>query len=414
MLRRMLYGAVIAAALPFALLRLLWRGRLQPGYRHHWGERFALSAPAGATDAIWIHAVSVGEMRAAEPLMKALRARHPGTPLLLTCMTPTGRDTARQLFGDSVPVRYLPYDFGPAVGRFLRQQRPRLGILMETELWPELLFACGRQGIPLYVVNGRLSARSARRYRRVHGFMRDALRGVRAVAAQSSEDAERLRALGADHVQVCGNLKFDRAPGPADLALGEVFRRRLGGRPMVLMASSRDGEEALLLKAWRECAARDVLLTIVPRHPQRFDAVAELIAQQGLQVQRRSDGEAVRVDTQVWLGDSMGELFAYYLACDVALIGGSFLDHGGQNLLEGCAAGKPVLHGPHMFNFSEATRLAQQAGAALQEPDMAAAVDTAVALLKDPARVARMGDAGRALMRTHQGATGRVLDLLGL
>jgi len=414
MLRRLLYRLAIAAAVPFALLRLLWRGRRQPAYRRHWAERFALAPPTGAPGAVWIHAVSVGEMRAAEPLVKALRVTHPDLRVLLTCMTPTGRDTARQLFGDAMPVRYLPYDLAPAVRRFLRQHRPRLGILMETELWPELMSACAALDVPLYMVNARLSARSARRYRPVRGLLRDALRGVRGVAAQSAEDAERIRALGAVDVQVCGNLKFDRAPTPADLALAQDFRHRVGRRPVLLMASSRDGEEVLLLRAWRASATGDALLAIVPRHPQRFDDVAALVAQQGLPVQRRSDGEAVRAQTRVWLGDSMGELFAYYLACDVALIGGSFLDFGGQNLLEACAAGKPVLHGPHTYNFSEATRLADQAGAALCVAGMDDAVREGLQLTQDGVRRVRMGEAGQALMRAHQGATARVLSLLDL
>lgn len=414
MLMRAVYQAAIALAVPFALLRLLWRGRSQPGYRAHWLERFGLDGPPSTPGAIWIHAVSVGEMRAAEPLVKTLRARHPQIPLLLTCMTPTGRDTAEQLFGEGAVVRYLPYDLVPALRRFLRQYRPRMGILMETELWPALMSVCGEMSVPLFVVNGRLSARSAKRYGYARRLMRDAFRGVSAVAAQSADDAGRFRELGAQNVHVCGNLKFDRAPQQADLVLGEQFRRRLGGRPMVLLASSREGEEAMVLRAWQQSSVGDVILGIVPRHPQRFDAVAALIAQAGMTCQRRRDGASVAPDTQVWLGDSMGEMFAYYAACDVALIGGSFLELGGQNLLEACALGKPVIFGPHMFNFSEAARLAAQAGAALQVDAVAAAVQASLHLAQDSARGAVMGNAGRDLMSAHQGATRRVLDLLKL
>lgn len=411
---RNLYRLVFWLALPFALLRLLWRARRQPAYLQHWRERFGFSDNAGITGAIWIHAVSVGETRAAEPLIRAMRTRHPELPILLTCMTPTGRETAAQLFGPEIRQCYLPYDLVPALRRFLRTHRPRMAILMETEWWPELMYACRQDRVPLFIVNARLSERSARRYAHVRSLMGDALRTAQGIAAQSADDAARLRALGAERVHVTGNLKFDRSAQPGDVQLAEIFRHRFAGRAVVLAASTRPGEEQMLLRAWTGAERGTALLIIVPRHPQRFDEVAELIRQAGLTCQRRSDEAAVASGTQAWLGDSMGEMFAYFAACDVALIGGSFLEFGGQNLLEACAVGKPVLFGPHMYNFSEASRLALQAGAARQVEDAEAAIIEALQLLRSAGARDAMGTAGRALMKTHQGATLRVLELMGL
>jgi 3-deoxy-D-manno-octulosonic-acid transferase len=294
----------------------------------------------------------------------------------------------------------------------LRHFKPRLGALLETELWPNLIHACRAHRVPVFLVNARLSERSARGYARVAGLTRDALQGLAGVAAQSTADAQRLTALGARQVEVAGNLKFDRSPQPEDLARAQRLRALFGPqRAVFVAASTREGEEELLLDALTP-GPWDVLTVIVPRHLQRFDAVADLLARRGLRVQRRSENQPIRPDTQVVLGDSMGELFAYYGACDVAFIGGSLLPLGGQNLLEACAVGKPVLIGPHTFNFAEATRLAVEAGAAIQVPDAAGLGEVLADLLRDPARRNRMGEAGRALMRQHQGATQRTLALL--
>ena len=425
---KLLYTLLLTLATPLILLRLLVRARKQPAYLQNVGERFGLYGPPPTRPLIWLHAVSVGETRAAEPLVKALTATHPEYQILLTHMTPTGRETGEQLFGDQLMHCYLPYDLPACVGAFLRHFRPRVGILMETELWPNLIHASRSAGIPLYLVNARLSERSARRYARAPRLTREVLACLTAIGAQTEADAERLRALGARAVVITGNLKFDRGPRPQDLELGTRLYQLLmgeaspaarhsaheqGERAVFLAASTREGEEELILDAVSKLP-QDVLVVIVPRHPQRFDAVARLLQGRGVRFQRRSDGEPVRHETRVVLGDSMGELFAYYLACDIAFIGGSLLPLGGQNLLEACAAGVPVVIGPHTFNFVEATRLAVDAGAAIRVADAQELGTVLATLLEDSARRKTMGDAGRRLMLQHQGATARTLALLAL
>ncbi|MDO9242184.1 MAG: lipid IV(A) 3-deoxy-D-manno-octulosonic acid transferase [Rhodocyclaceae bacterium] len=422
---------------------MLWRARRQPEYLKHWGERFGFyGAVPPASSLIWIHAVSVGETRAAQPLVAALRERYPDRRILLTHMTPTGRETSVALFGDQVERVYLPYDAPWAVRRFLRHFRPGIGIVMETELWPNLIAACREAGIPLLLVNARLSEKSARRYARFPRLARSALEQLSAISAIGEDDAGRLRALGAPAVTVNGNMKFDINPPAAQLETGEAFRKLIGERSVFLCASTREGEEALILDAWSKVGAgpsqADVppvggsepglrargankvgaggtaLLVIVPRHPQRFDAVARLIEARGLKFQRRSDESSVAAATQVWLGDSMGELFAYYAAASengIAFVGGSLLDFGCQNLIEPCAAGVPVLIGPSTFNFAEAAQKALASGAARQCNDAAALVGQALALLECPAERLAMGKAGRAFAAQHRGATTRTLAL---
>jgi 3-deoxy-D-manno-octulosonic-acid transferase len=410
-LRLALYSALLFVLIPLALARLAWRARQQPGYVRNLGERFGRYRSAPQHNVLWVHAVSVGETRAAEPLVRALQAAYPSHRVLLTTMTPTGRQTSEQLFGDTVLRCQLPYDLPFAVAAFLRHYRPLFGALMETELWPNLVEGCRAAGVPVALVNARLSERSARGYRRVGGLMRETLERLTAVGAQSQADADRLSGLGAARVTVTGNLKFDRGPKPADHTLGAMLRARFGARPVLVAASTREGEEELVLDAVAD-APPELLTVIVPRHLQRFDEVARLIERRGLAFQRRSDELPVRAQTRVLLGDSMGELFAYYAASDMAFIGGSLLPLGGQNLLEACAAGKPVLIGPHPFNFAEATRLAVEAGAALQVADVGALAEAVRTLLADAPLRNRMGAAGLALMRQHQGATQRTLALL--
>ena len=408
---RQIYSALLFLLAPLVLLRLAWRARRQPEYLRNVGERFGRYATAIDRPVLWVHAVSVGETRAAEPLVRALRSTYPSHRILLTHMTPTGRQTGEQLFGDSVLRCYLPYDLPFAVARFLRHYRPSAGVLIETELWPNLIHATHGAGVPVLLINARLSARSARGYARLSGLTCDTLRRLTAVGAQSEADADRLRALGAKRVTVTGNLKFDRGPQPADLQLAAQLRDRFGPRSVLLAASTRDGEEEQVLDIVARMP-RDLLTVIVPRHPQRFPDVAQILERRGLAFQRRSENVAVQAGTRVLLGDSMGELFAYYAACDIAFIGGSLLPLGGQNLLEACAMGKPVLIGPHMFNFAEATKLAVETGAALQVADAAELSARVRELLGDAARRERMGKAGLQLMLQHQGATRRTLEIL--
>lgn len=411
MIWRLGYRLLLWLLFPWALLHLWWRGRRQPAYREHIAERFGWYQVRPARPVIWLHAVSVGETRAAEPLVRALAARYPGHELLLTQMTPTGRETAQQLFGDAATIVYLPYDYPGAVARFLARFQPRLGILMETEIWFNLVEACARQGVPLLLANARLSEKSARGYARVVPLTRAALGRLAAIGAQTREDAARLEQLGARGVEVTGNLKFDVALAPRLLELGAELKQRIGPRPVLLAASTREGEEELVLDALAHLRAEGLLLLLVPRHPQRFDAVAALLEKRGLAYVRRSENRAVPADCRVVLGDSMGEMAAYYAACDLAFIGGSLLPYGGQNLIEACAVGRPLLFGPHMYNFAEASRLALAAGAALEVADAATLGERAGLLLADPAALARMSRAALAFSRAHQGATARNLVL---
>lgn len=404
----LLYAALWKLAPPLIGHYLRRRARKQPEYLQHWDERWARGEPRAddAHGAIWVHAVSVGETRAAAPLVAALRARWPDKPLLITQMTPTGRETALSLYPDAC-VRYLPYDAPDAVARFLGRYQPMFGVLMETELWPHLIAGCRAHGVPLFLVNARLSERSARGYRRAAGLIGPALASLDGVAAQSEDDAARLRALGARQVAVCGNLKFDITPPPQAAALAAQLRQWRGERPLWMAASTREGEEALLLDALPADSPAVLLLT--PRHPQRFAEVGELLRARGIPFQRRSDNTALRADTRVWLGDSMGEMFAYYQAVDLAFIGGSLLPLGGQNLIEPAAVGCPVLIGPSTFNFAEVTRLALAEGAARQVADADELHRTVATLLADPDARQRMGAAGQAFAQRHRGATARTL-----
>jgi 3-deoxy-D-manno-octulosonic-acid transferase len=399
----LLYTLMLYAALPLILLRLWWRGLREPGYRRHAGERFGYYREARQDKPLlWVHAVSVGEARASAGLVRALAAAHPEYGLLVTCMTAAGHDTLKELHGESVQVVWLPYDYPGSVRRFLEHFRPRLGMLVETELWPRLLAGCAEFGVPVLLANARLSERSALGYLRLAPLARPAVGALTLACAQSEADATRLRSLGARRVEVTGNLKFDSTPDEAKNAAGRAWRERLG-RPVLLLASTRDGEEKLLLDSLPAWDGR-LLVVIVPRHPRRFDEVAQFAQS------RRSRGDAPDPAHRVYLGDTMGEMDFYYAAADVAIIGGSFQPLGGQNLIEACAAGTPVVLGPSMFNFAEASRLALEAGAAVQTPGAADAIARALQLLLSAKEREGMGEAGRALCRAHRGATLRHLD----
>jgi 3-deoxy-D-manno-octulosonic-acid transferase len=410
---RLLYSLLLYVLTPLLALRLLWRARRQPDYLRHLGERLGL-APRQSGPVIWVHAVSVGETRAAAPLIAALLAAWPQHRLLLTGMTPTGRATASALYADEprIAIAYAPYDWPGACRRFFARSRPAFGVLLETELWPNLLAAAATAGVPMALVNARLSARSARGYARFAGLSRPALASLAAIAAQSPADIDRLLACGARQASLCGNLKFDVQPAPALLDLGRQWRAQLGRRPVWLVASSRDGEEEIVLQAFAQLRASqpDALLLLVPRHPQRFDEVAALIAEQGFSCQRRSQGLPADRDA-VWLGDSMGEMAAYYAAADLALIGGSLLPFGGQNLIEAAACGCPLLLGPHTFNFSQAAADALAAGAA-RPTDIARLATDLTQLLADRPALQAMQAAALAFAGQHQGATEKTLAVL--
>jgi 3-deoxy-D-manno-octulosonic-acid transferase len=391
---RGLYTVFLRLALPFLLARLWWRGRSEPRYRHAVAERLGIYSGEVPERVVWLHAVSVGEARAAEPLARALMKEH---AVVLTCTTAAGRETLEERFGDSATIVWLPYDFPETSDSFLGRFRPQLAVIMETEIWPNLLASCRERGVPALLANARMSEKSARGYQRVAGLTRPAFESLSAVCAQSSADAERLRALGAREVDVSGNLKFDAEPDAAKVAAGREWRRSVG-RPVVLLASTREGEEEILLRAL-EGADSSVLIVVVPRHPRRFDEVSRLAHS------RRSVTPLPAPGDRVHLGDTMGEMAFYYAACDVGLIGGSFMPLGGQNLIEALAVGTPVVLGPHMFNFAEATRFAVETGAALQVSDEQGAARVALDLLASPRRRQQMGEQGRQLCETHRGAT---------
>jgi len=431
-LARIGYASALRLAVPAYVLKLWWRGRAEPLYRFAMGERFGFygataraAAESGAAAAgwLWVHAVSLGETRAAAALIDALRADRPGLRLLLTHGTATGREAGAALLRAGDAQAWLPVDTPGAVSRFFEHFHPAIGVLMETEVWPQLLLEAERRAIPMVLANARLSERSARRGQRLSALMRPAAESVALVLAQTQADATRLQAAGARRIEVCGNLKFDVTPDAALLARGTVWRQA-AGRAVVLAASTREGEEAALLAAWNQQSAPRPLLLLVPRHPQRFDEVAALIAAAGLSVSRRStwaDAPPPEAAADVWLGDSIGEMASYFGCAQVALLGGSFEPLGGQNLIEAAACGCPVLMGPHTFNFAEAAELALKEGAAQRVVDINAAVRLAVTMVApsaagsttDSAQTARSAERALAFAQRHRGAARRMAELIG-
>jgi 3-deoxy-D-manno-octulosonic-acid transferase len=414
---RAAYSWLLGLIKPLYVMRLWWRGRREPLYRHAIAERLGAYRGAPSQGWVWVHAVSLGETRAATALIHALRRLRPGMRLLLTHGTATGREAGADLLRPGDQQVWLPYDTPRVVRRFFAQFRPAVGILMETEIWPNLLLGARASRVPMVVANARLSAKSRMRGQRVDAVLRPAVESIALVLAQSEDDARRVRESGAADVIVSGNLKFDMTPDPALLARGRAWHAALG-RDVVLAAVFREGEEAMLLDAWLLLPQPRPLLVIVPRHPQRFDEVAALVRNAGLSLARRSEwgdeppDEARAAD--VWLGDSMGEMPLYYACAQVALLGGSFAPLGGQNLIEAAACGCPVVMGPHTFNFADAARLSIAAGAALRVADMDEGVRTAVALLL-PDRQHTMADGARAFADQHGGAAERMAErIVGL
>ena len=428
----LLYSLAWWLATPALLGSLVWRGARQRGYLFAVPERFGfVPMPPAARQLIWVHAGSVGETRAAEPLIRALASRWPAAQILLTHMTPTGRDTGRTVLADLVQSgrlrqAWLPWDYPGATRRMLTRLRPTIGVLMETELWPNLMAAATDLRVPIVLASARLSERSLAKGLRWRSLIGPALDALDRVFAQTPSDAGRLARLGRDAVPVFGNLKFDIEAPAAMLARGALWRECLlsskASRGIILAASTRDGEEAMLLEAWQRLRqswpeATRPLLVLVPRHPQRFDEVAELARSGRWSLIRRSafgsegpDPQAAQAD--LILGDSMGEMFAWYAMADVAIIGGSLAPLGGQNLIEAAAVGCPVLLGPHTFNFEEISRDAIEAGAALRVGDAAGALHAAEALLRDEPRRSRMSELALAFARQHRGATQRTVDAI--
>jgi 3-deoxy-D-manno-octulosonic-acid transferase len=402
---------------PIFVLRLLARGVRYRDYHKRWRERFGFFEAPGFSGSLWVHAVSVGEVNAAEPLIKALRNDYPNAPLVVTTVTPTGSERVRQLFGDSVFHVYLPYDLPFAVTRFLRRVRPRLAIIVETEIWPNLYFACRNRGIPLMIANARLSERSLRGYRRLGSLVSSALGCVRQIAAQSRTDAARYRELGADpeKIVVTGNLKFDM-PVPYDAELkGEDLRRQWGRlRPVWIAGSTHEGEELPVLEAHLEVLTRwpDALLLIAPRHPERFKLVEHSARSLGFTVGTRSADRAPSSAHQVFVIDAMGELMPYYAASDLAFVGGSLASIGGHNVLEPAALSRPVLVGPHTFNFEEITLTLIQEGGALRVNGAEELGERVLQLLRDQPRREHMGKVARIVFDSERGAVKRVMHMV--
>jgi 3-deoxy-D-manno-octulosonic-acid transferase len=414
---RILYTLLLYLLAPVVLLRLAWRGLRAPDYLRRWPERFSFIEPPLGEHVIWVHAVSVGEVQAAEPLVRALLEQRPEFSILVTTVTPTGSARVVEIFGHDVAHVYAPYDLPDAVARFFERVRPELAIVMETELWPNLFHACRSRQVPLLLVNARLSEKSSRGYRRIRGLVEQTLAAVTQIAAQGEQDSKRFVALGADpgRVNVTGNLKFEQRIPPSLLERAEVLRREWGaGRPVWIAASTHEGEEDLVLDAFRQVRKSfpECLLVIVPRHPERFGDVLELCRQRGLGTCLRSERQPCAAETQVYIGDSMGELLLFYAASDVAFVGGSLIHHGGHNLLEPAALGIPVVTGPHVFNFTDICNLLVAAGACITVDSVTGLERTVREWLGDPNTRHQVGEQGRRVVEKNRGALSAVLAMV--
>lgn len=405
------YSLALRLASPAYLGKLLWRSRVEPPYRHALGERFGFYGKPAQPGALWLHAVSLGETRAAQALVDALRAERPDLRLILTNGTATGHEAGHAMLRDGDVQTWLPFDTPGATRRFFRHFKPAAGVLMETEIWPNVLEAARGAGVPVVLANARLSEKSLRQGQRFGAVLGPAMASLHEALAQTEADAARLRTAGVRQAIVCGNLKFDMRIDPALLQLGQAWREALG-RPVMLGTSTREGEEGGLIDAWKaQPADQRGLLLIVPRHPQRFDEVAALVLAAGLTLARRSSWgdtppeDALKAD--VWLGDSMREMPLYYGLSDVALLGGSFAPLGGQNLIEAAACGCPIVMGPHTFNFAEAAELSLAAGASLRATDIVDGVAQAVGLMA-PGWRGPVAAKALAFAAAHQGAAKRM------
>ncbi|MDB4262711.1 lipid IV(A) 3-deoxy-D-manno-octulosonic acid transferase [Porticoccaceae bacterium] len=416
---RIIYSAIFYLLTPIILLRLLYRGLKAPAYRKRWAERFGFPVYAESTaDCIWLHAVSVGETLAAVPLVKALQEKYPQHRLMVTCMTPTGSERIKAAFGDSVDHSYMPYDTPDAVARFLNRLKPKMLIIMETELWPNTIAACQSRDIPVILANGRLSARSAKAYHRISSVVQPMLSGISAVAAQHKDDGERFTQLGLplSALAVTGNIKFDLSLDQAvqDRAAALSKQWHCGNnRPVFLAASTHRGEDEIILQAFGQIKQQldNALLVLVPRHPERFDQVGELCTSAGFTLARHSAGDKVEA-ADVLLGDTMGELMVFFGACNVAFVGGSLVATGGHNMIEPAAWGVPVLTGPHLFNFTEASQLLLAADGMLVCSDAAELAEQCISLMGNKGRRQEMGNAARLVAEANRGALDKLMSVI--
>ncbi len=415
---RPLYSVLTYLLVPFVLLRLLWRGRLAPAYRKRWAERFGyFKVHKAQQGGIWIHVVSVGEVLAAAPLVQALHKRYPSKPLIITTMTPTGSERVRANLPPTVFHVYAPYDLPGVVNRFLNKIKPELAIFMETELWPNILHYCKKRNIPTLLANARLSAKSAQGYARFASLSKNMLQSLSIIAAQSQSDADRFISLGAMPAQiyVTGNMKFDLHIPPSLLESADSLKQQLGSsRPIFIAASTHDGEDEIILDAFSQIRSsiRDCLLLLVPRHPERFEKVAGLCKKQGYHVVSRSEGIVLDANTDVFLGDTMGELRLFFAASDIAFIGGSLIPRGGHNMLEAAAFGLPVLSGPHTFNFTETVRLLNEADALITINNAHELATHVIQLLQNTSLRQEMGEKGKKVVEANRGALDYHLKLV--
>lgn len=410
---RTLYSLFFTLCMPLVLLRLLLRARKAPAYARRWHERLGLGGDL-RPDGIWVHAVSVGETIAAAPMVRALLERYPQLPVTITCMTPTGSEQIRKLFGDRVGHAYLPYDLPWLQGRFISRLRPRIGVIMETELWPNMVHEAKAANVPLVLANARLSERSARGYQRVAWLVRPMFAALDWVAVQTQAEAQRFARLGVDQsaMSITGSIKFDLQPDPTLLEQAASLRGLWGERRVWIAASTHAGEDEQVIAAHREVLALhpDALLILVPRHPERFSDVARLLESANLKFIRRSSGEIPMRADQVLLGDSMGELLMFYACSDAAFVGGSLIAHGGHNYLEPAALGLPIISGPHSFNFTEISELLEGAGALQRVQNQAELAGAVAHLLAEPKVARQAGAAGLSVVRDNQGALERLLE----
>lgn len=420
-MNRTLYTALFYLGLPLVAIRLWLRSRKAPAYAKRIGERFSYGMPRLQPGGIWVHAVSVGESIAAAPMIRALLQRYPQLPITVTCMTPTGSERIQALFAGEPRIQhcYLPYDLPCAAARFLDHAKPKLAVIMETELWPNHIHQCAKRGIPVALANGRLSERSARGYGRFSKLTAPMLAEMSFFAVQTEAEAQRFRDLGArpQTVEVTGSIKFDLTIDPQLLQRAHELRGQWQAleRPVWIAASTHEGEDEVVLDAHRRLLANypNALLILVPRHPERFNSVFELCQREGFATVRRSTGANVEADTSVLLGDTMGELLFLYALADSAFVGGSLVPNGGHNLLEPAALAKPVLSGPHLFNFLDIAAQLREAGALAEVDDAEGLAVEVQRLFELPRDAQRMAEAGLAVMRRNQGALQRLLDGLG-
>ena len=414
---RGLYSAVLYVLTPVTVYHLIWRGFRFREYFQRWDERYASYAQPVPRIDIWLHAVSVGEVNAAIPVVEALRRAHPQLRWLVTTITPTGSERARALWGEGIEHVYAPYDLPGAVSRFLQHFQPRLALVMETELWPNLLFGCSDRGIPAYLLNARLSARSLRGYRALAPLIARVVRTVKRIGAQSAQDGKRFVALGAASSSIVdtGNLKFDIAIPEGLQAFVDAFARHAGARPAWIAASTHEDEEAAVIAAHRSLRERwpDLLLLWAPRHPERFPKVAEQAQGAGWNVSLRRKATWPGQQDDVFVIDTLGELMSFYACAQVAFVGGSLQPVGGHNLLEPAAVGTAMVTGPHLHNFTEISRRLKECGALLIAADAEGLRDAVGQLMADAQARARMETAGRNLVEQGRGALARTLEMIG-